>query len=298
MQKLLTDRPDGVCLSSFWAATGENLGVPDFLPEGLEGFSGPPLGAGFDADDLYCRLADTIHRDGKPLLLSARIMSRTTSNGPAVLSSEGYHQLTRYALAHGRLAQRLDAHYLILGTHWGQVGPRLKTQEMRMILAAVRTVFKGIIVYASSLENLDDSLLWQSADAMALSGPIPLQCRRDNPSQGLLSRTCKGLLRKISSLRSQNPKPFFITDVGYPTRAGGHLNPLDSKKARLEPSLPVRATRALHETFLPMSWYRGLGLFAWGCHPVESRDKTLALQGKSIVTDLLSKSYSSRRKSK
>lgn len=294
----MVDRPDGICLSSFWAAQGERLGVPDFIPRGLDGFSGPPLGAGFSADDLYCGLAEAVHRDGKLLLLSARIINPAISKMPAVLSSEGYHQLTRYALAHGRLAQRLDARYLILGTYWGGVGPRLKTQEIRMILAAVRTVFKGIIIYAAHLENLADSLLWQSADALALSGPVPLQCSREKPSQGLLSRTCKGLLRKISNIRSENPKPFFITDVGYPTRAGGHLNPLDSTKSRQEPGLPVQAIRALHETFFPMSWYRGLGVFAWGCHSVESRDKTLALQGKSILTDLLSKPYSSRRKSK
>lgn len=139
-----------------------------------------------------------------------------------------------------------------------------REREWREILAAVRRVYPGRVVYAANWDRLDRVPFWDAVDSIGVQAYFPLSSQA-SPSRETLMSAWETHLRQLERLASQHSKPVLLTEIGYARSVTAATEPWSN---HTESSAAARSarTRLLEVALerLPREpWIEGMFWWKW-----------------------------------
>jgi len=144
--------------------------------------------------------------------------------------------------------------------------------EWRRVIAAVRKVFRGTLVYAANWDRLEEVPFWDAVDWIGVHAYFPLSDEQDPSSEELIAGWTSHLeaLRELSERLS---KPVLVAEVGYNVHPGAAREPwiyetLDSPASR---DLRKRLVETALNRLASESFIRGMYWWKWMPGPTHHR---------------------------
>jgi hypothetical protein len=136
--------------------------------------------------------------------------------------------------------------------------------EWRRIIARVREVFPGTLVYAANWDKLDRVPFWDAVDWIGVHAYFPLSTEED-PEMPLLEAGWKPHLAQLRQLSERFDKPVLIAEIGYNVNANAAREPWSYQTLDTSPSrvLRTRLIEVALETFESEGHIRGLYWWKW-----------------------------------
>lgn len=149
-----------------------------------------------------------------------------------------------------RLAEELKIEAFCVGSELSSL--ELHGNRWRDLIAQVRQVYSGEVIYSANWDHYQRMPFWNSVDAIGLSGYFELS-RSTDPSLEVLTKEWTRLRKTILawSAREQGSKPIVFTEIGYSNQDGTNMYPWDY--AREAPPDP-REQAMCYEAFI-RAWH-------------------------------------------
>lgn len=109
-------------------------------------------------------------------------------------------------------------------------GTTHREHEWRAILAAVRRVYSGRVLYAANWDGLDRVPFWDAVDAIGVHAYFPLIDGSDGetghpPSRGALADGWNRHLTRLEALSAKHERPILLAEIGYNVNAVAAAEP-------------------------------------------------------------------------
>ncbi len=172
--------------------------------------------------------------------------------------------ITHYA----QLAQQAGADQFVVGTEL--LGTTHRADDWRRVIADVRAVYKGPIVYAALHSGEETSITWWDAvDYIGVDAYYPLNDNPDeNPTVEELEAAWAGPKATLSALSARYGKPVIFTEIGYRSTAGCTAFPWDSwRSGRINWVEQAAAYEAAFRQFYNEPWMAGMYWWFWSADP-------------------------------
>lgn len=172
--------------------------------------------------------------------------------------------ITHYAT----LAQQAGADQFVVGTEL--LGTTHREADWRRVIADVRAVYKGPIVYASLHSGEETSITWWDAvDYIGVDAYYPLNDDpEENPTVEELEAAWAGPKATLSALSARYGKPVIFTEIGYRSTAGCTAFPWDSwRSGRINWVEQAAAYEAAFRQFYNEPWMAGMYWWFWPADP-------------------------------
>ena len=183
------------------------------------------------------------------------------------------------------------------GVEWFSVGTEMaSTQDQpaawRALVAAVRQVYKGKLVYSVNFDSHDSFTFGDCLDVIGINTYDPIAKHDEYPSADQIRDAWWWIVNKARTLHARFEKPVMITEVGYPSVAQAQVGPWDfrtgkPKDLELQDFLLDGALRVLR------NWSDGEAVFYYlygenlNTKPVGGpEDRTYAVWGKPAEATL------------
>lgn len=149
---------------------------------------------------------------------------------------------------YARLAQRMHAETLCIGVELGRL-TRFEA-EWRELIARVRRIYKGPLVYAASLGTDFESVrFWDALDYIGLDNYYPLP---DDYS-------AEEIVKKVEAVAERYHRPVLLTEAGSSSAVGAHRTPwADHPPSPLSSEEQVRCNEAMLAAFYEKPWFAGV----------------------------------------
>ena len=95
------------------------------------------------------------------------------------------------------------------------------------LIQDTRKRFSGKLVYSSNWDHLSASPAWKALDLIGLNAYYELAERSETPNAGSIRTRWERILETVRQWREELNKDLVIMEVGYPSRAGGLVDPWD-----------------------------------------------------------------------
>lgn len=97
--------------------------------------------------------------------------------------------------------------------------------DWRRIIAAVRKVYRGTVVYAANWNGLDRVRFWDAVDRLGVQGYFPLATSNTLPTEAELERAWDRPLLYLAELSQAYQKPIVFNELGYARSPGAAQRP-------------------------------------------------------------------------
>lgn len=139
-----------------------------------------------------------------------------------------------------------------------------REREWREILAAVREVYRGRLVYAANWDRLDRVPFWDAVDSLGVQAYFPLSSE-SGPSREALKAGWEEHLRQLEALSKRHGKPVLMTEIGYARSVTAAASPWSNHTESSPEARQVRA-RLLEvalERLPDEPWIEGMFWWKW-----------------------------------
>jgi hypothetical protein len=180
-----------------------------------------------------------------------------------------------FLLHYARLAQRLDIPALCVGTELRRTVSR--EAQWRTLIAAVRQVYDGRLVYAANWHGeLEEVPFWDALDYVGVQAYFPLS-EAAVPAVEELVAAWDPHLGAVERVQARWSKPVLFTEIGYRSVAGALARPWEWPRRgdRSAPTVEGLAAQANgYEAFFRAVWHRPwfAGAYVWKWFPDGARD--------------------------
>lgn len=127
------------------------------------------------------------------------------------------------------LAQTTGASRLVVGSELSTLDGTATLERWRPLLAAVRGVFAGRLMYSANWDHYRDAKLLDLVDEAGVTGYFELRSAKDAADDATLEAGWRRLRRELEAWRRAEGegKGFVFTELGYRSRAGTTATPWD-----------------------------------------------------------------------
>lgn len=150
-----------------------------------------------------------------------------------------------WIVAHARLAQESGATHLVVGSELSS--SEAHEAQWRAVIAAVRRVFRGRLIYNANWDHYERVPFWSAVDIVGMSAYFGLTDRRDRPPLVELVRAWDAHRRRIVHWLAQRNKPLIFTELGYRSVLHAAARPWDEVTAGV---LDLEVQRRCYEAFI------------------------------------------------
>ncbi|MBI4907244.1 MAG: hypothetical protein HY820_26705 [Acidobacteria bacterium] len=159
-----------------------------------------------------------------------------------------FQEYTAFIEHYARLAQRIHADTLCIGVEFGQLTEF--EPQWRTIIATVRSLYKGPLVYAANHGREFESIrFWDALDYIGLDNYYPLP---DDYSAA-------EIVKKVEEVAKRYDRPVLLTEAGYSSAVGSHKTPwADHPPSSLSLEEQVRCYEAIFAAFYEKPWFAGV----------------------------------------
>ncbi len=130
-----------------------------------------------------------------------------------------------FLLHYAQMAAAENVERFCVGTEL--VATRSRASQWRAVIAAVRGVFSGELVYAANHEpHPSDISWWDAVDLIGIDAYYPLSTK-DDPTTAELAAAWGAVVPQLASLAATWQKPIVFTEIGYRSVNGANKHPWD-----------------------------------------------------------------------
>jgi len=148
-------------------------------------------------------------------------------------------------LHHASLAEEIGAEWLCIGTELTRTESH--ADDWRRLIARVRSIYRGRIVYAANFDAFETTPFWDAVDAIGIDAYFPLSDDR-NASDRALRNGAREVVARIDAVASKWRKPVLLTELGYPSTPSPWIAPWrEDRSASPAPNDQARAFAAMFE---------------------------------------------------
>lgn len=177
----------------------------------------------------------------------------------------------QFIVHYATLAQQAGADQFAIGTEL--LGTTHREADWRQVIADIRAVYQGPIVYASLHSGEETSITWWDAvDYIGVDAYYPLNDNPDeNPTVEELEAAWAGPKATLAALSAQYGKPVIFTEIGYRSAAGCTAFPWDSwRSGQVNWVEQAIAYEAAFRQFYNEPWMGGMFWWFWPADPWQS----------------------------
>ncbi len=181
----------------------------------------------------------------------------------------------QFILHYARLASDQGVEQFCVGTELS------KTQRWagrwRQIIAEVREVYTGPLVYAANHGDENGLTWWDAVDMIGVDAYYPLS-RDRHPTVDQLKSAWKPHIRSLALLAARENKPVLFTEIGYRSIAGTASAPADYRiSAPLDMQGQQNAYQAALESVYDQPWFAGLYWWSWNANAWDGGSRTATI---------------------
>jgi hypothetical protein len=162
------------------------------------------------------------------------------------------------------LAQTHGADQFCVGTELA--GTTHRADDWRAVIAGVRAIYKGPIVYAALPASEDTSITWWDAvDYIGIDGYYQLTSDTDHhPTVAELEAAWEIPINIMANLAAKYGKPILLTEIGYRSHHGCSNHPWDSwAVSPLDLEEQANAYEAAFKKLYNQPWLAGMFWWQW-----------------------------------
>jgi hypothetical protein len=135
----------------------------------------------------------------------------------------------RFILAYAQAAQRAGASAFVVGSELGSTQHR--EQRWRSLIARVRAVFAGRLLYSANWDAYEAVPFWDALDAIGVSAYYELsQDPARRPAIEAMVAAWAPIRQRLVAFARAQRKPLVLTELGYPSRVGAASSPWDDAR--------------------------------------------------------------------
>lgn len=217
-------------------------------------------------------------------MLKPHIWVRGSWPGEIEMKSEEEWQLwfesyRDFILDYARLADRLSIPYLCIGTELEKASGR--EQDWRKLIAAVRKVYSGKLVYAANFTEFEQIQFWDALDFIGIQAYFPLS-EKEKPSLAQMNQAWKSHVKEIESVVKNFQKPVIFTEIGYCNTHDAAKEPWVWPNERIEAQITEEIQALCYQSFFESVWGKTwmAGAYFWKWYPEgKRRDPDFSPQG-------------------
>lgn len=166
-----------------------------------------------------------------------------------------------FILHHAGVAEAARAEIFSIGSELGST-EQDRDQWVRLI-HDVRAVYKGRLLYSANWDHYESVTFWNLLDGIGLSSYYELASQNDAP-QAELDAAWRSHRDRILAWARPFGKPVFLTEVGYPARAGAAVHPWDyTQDEPVDPEAQARCFRAFASAWREAPELGGATIWIW-----------------------------------
>jgi hypothetical protein len=224
-----------------------------FAPRAEPRISLPGPRGGWESDGGIEYLSRLAHALGLRVMLKPQLWVGGRSypgdlDFPAPPERDAWFRQYRLFLEHyARLAARIHADVFCIGVELSKMTPY--EQEWRQLIARVRELYPGPLVYGASWGPEFESVrFWDALDYIGLNNYYPLP---DDLATGEVAA-------KVEAVQRRFGRPVVFTEAGFSSYAAPHRQPWDETPRRLAPDEQARCYEAVLGAFYNRPWFQGV----------------------------------------
>lgn len=172
---------------------------------------------------------------------------------------------SKYILTMAQVADSLHVELFCVGTEFN-VAINKRTTYWRNLIAQVRTVYQGRLVYSANWDDWDRVPFWADLDYIGLGGYFPL-VNAQTPSVDSLRVAWKPIRDRLQRFSEQQNRSVIFTEFGYLSVDGcGWRNwelEVNVRERPINEQAQANCFEALFTTFQPEPWWAGSFLWKW-----------------------------------
>jgi hypothetical protein len=173
----------------------------------------------------------------------------------------------KFILHYAALAEKSHIEILCIGTELQQTTPR--EREWRMLIAKIRKVYKGRLIYAANFhEEFERIRFWDALDYIGIQAYFPLAKNPHAPVSELV-KNWEGPVAAIEKIHAKFNKPVIFTEIGYRSDADAAVEPWRWPQHTEGVTVSNQAQSNCYEAFFRAVWNKPwlAGAYFWKWYP-------------------------------
>lgn len=163
------------------------------------------------------------------------------------------------------LAQENDVNMLCIGTELKELA-RQKTSFWKTLIADIRAVYDGELVYAANWDNMGQIHFWEDLDYIGVDAYFPLNNEKTPDINNLLKKWSVPV-RLLHKMHKRHQKPIVFTEFGYRSIdfTAWKQWEIESLESHVNVNIPAQifSYQALFESIWNKEWFAGGFLWKW-----------------------------------
>lgn len=210
----------------------------------------PTVGFGsWETDDMMRVGARIAHARGMKVMLKPAMWQAIDLDFPtADERAQWFRQYQDYIAQYARLAAEIHADVFCIGGEFAHLSEY--DAEWRKLIALVRTLYPGPLVYAANFgPEFEHITFWDALDYIGLQEYYPLP---DNLDVG-------AVMAKVVAVQQRFNRPVIFTEAGFTSMEGANREPWDdSHPTKLAVDWQAKCYDALLRAFYDKPWFEGV----------------------------------------
>jgi len=168
-----------------------------------------------------------------------------------------------FILHYAAMAARTNCEMFCVGCELGSSA--FREADWRAIIAEVRTVYGGPLIYADNLVEWNpDAVRWWDALDYIGEDAYPTLSRKTEPAVADLLEGWGPFLAKLESLSKRWGKRLVLTEIGYRSIQGGTIDPWDwQRQGPVDLKIQETAYEAAFRAISGKNWIAGIFWWQW-----------------------------------
>ena len=172
-----------------------------------------------------------------------------------------FNDYTRWMVVQAKMAQAGGAEIFSMGLEYKLMEHR--EEDWRKVIAAVRKVYKGKILYSANWDTYDKVKFWDALDYIGIQAYFPISQKTD-PSEEELVQGWKKVLTTLEKFSNQHKKPIIFTELGYNYSAQAAAKPWDYQQGGPNAgAIKLRCMKVALEQLHKPKFIHGVFLWKW-----------------------------------
>ncbi len=190
-----------------------------------------------------------------------------------------------FVLSWASFAENQGVETLVVGTELA--GTLAHENEWRALIASVRGVFSGELVYAASWDEAPRVPFWDALDIVGVNFYAPVAGRTDTGRFEIL-KNWQPWLDRLRLLHKLAERDILLTEIGYRSVDGAGMHPYDFGRTT---ALDLQEQADLYwgalEAVGDKPWIRGVYWWNWLATPTGAEQRDYTPQGKPAEKELV-----------
>lgn len=225
-----------------------------------------------ESDEGITKTTELAKKQGIKTMLKPHLWVRQGWPGDVTMKSDTawqrwFSNYEKFILHYAQLAQKNGIEIFCVGTELQQTTKR--EAEWRRLIANVRKVYKGKLIYAANFhEEYEHIRFWDALDYIGVQAYFPL-AKNQNASLNELVKNWEAPLLAIEKVQKRFNRQVIFTEIGYRSDVDAAIEPWRWPQESAEVKISNEAQANCYEAFFKAVWNKNwmTGTYFWKWYP-------------------------------